>query len=461
MKISIILFTSVFIVVLEVVQAYIFFDILFAFMDGDREIDPFISVAGLLVVIFFYFIFSFAHNIFSQEIVAHRFAENFLISLNARSYREAPRISKDYYSKYAFEVLVRAGFGVFSAGAFAAVRLGAAALMLAYVAWVDWRVAGGLILLGLPVGTLVAIISLSQRRFGTYISHWNGEIAALTSKTLALLVVGDLADARAFQSSERRVVFANALSQTFSSISRPLIELVVALAIVAWAVTDGQTVSADPGLLAILYRIYGNGTAAVSLVNLISSSWPSLRNLQKPEVRRETRLDDGVYKMVFDEDGIPYPRGGVEIRGPSGAGKTVALESIVRLVRSQSRTAFMWIPSQEIPDISIRELVMSVAGSEVYAATLAIKDELPKVNLEGAFSSLSLGEKARMGIILAGYSTHTVVALDEPFANLDETSRLKMQDLIQSYTDKKFVLITSHTLPIPGFLTYEISQRPC
>lgn len=59
---------------------------------------------------------------------------------------------------------------------------------------------------------------------------------------------------------------------------------------------------------------------------------------------------------------------------------------------------------------------------------------------------LSKGNQKKVGIAAALIGDPEVVVLDEPFANLDPTSQIRLKQLIKELEDDKTVLISSHDL---------------
>ena len=62
--------------------------------------------------------------------------------------------------------------------------------------------------------------------------------------------------------------------------------------------------------------------------------------------------------------------------------------------------------------------------------------------------SLSKGNQKKVGIVAAMMGNPQVVILDEPFANLDPTTQIRLKQLIKKLTENKetTVLVSSHDL---------------
>ena len=59
---------------------------------------------------------------------------------------------------------------------------------------------------------------------------------------------------------------------------------------------------------------------------------------------------------------------------------------------------------------------------------------------------LSKGNQKKLGIASALIGDPDVVILDEPFANLDPTSQIRLKDILKSYTQEITLLVSSHDL---------------
>ena len=153
--------------------------------------------------------------------------------------------------------------------------------------------------------------------------------------------------------------------------------------------------------------------------------------------------------------------------GPNGAGKTTTIRSIVGLIKPTSgevaifnEKAFtdgykvrgeLGYASGEtslIPNLSVRENLKFVADIKGVSMDrvdyLATKLEL---NLTRKAKDLSLGNKKKLGIVLALLSSPKLIILDEPTSGLDPLIRQKFFDLMEE--EKKrgaSIIISSHEL---------------
>lgn len=59
---------------------------------------------------------------------------------------------------------------------------------------------------------------------------------------------------------------------------------------------------------------------------------------------------------------------------------------------------------------------------------------------------LSKGNQKKTGLIAALIGDPEIILLDEPFANLDPTSQIKLKNIIAELSDQKTVLVSSHDL---------------
>lgn len=60
--------------------------------------------------------------------------------------------------------------------------------------------------------------------------------------------------------------------------------------------------------------------------------------------------------------------------------------------------------------------------------------------------NLSKGNRKKTGIIASLIGQPDVLILDEPFANLDPSTQIRLKQLIKSLSDEKLVLVSSHDL---------------
>jgi ABC-type multidrug transport system ATPase subunit len=148
--------------------------------------------------------------------------------------------------------------------------------------------------------------------------------------------------------------------------------------------------------------------------------------------------------------------GGVEIRGASGKGKTLTIEYLVNIYRNKSIKVFLWMNSLEFPDISVKYYIEDVLGLYMKELDSEFIDFLKTLFEDSMMSSLSLGQKSRLGIYLSKIVESDIVVLDEPFANLDATNTIYFQEIIRDLSLVKKVVITNHDNKIDDFVQVEL-----
>ncbi len=156
--------------------------------------------------------------------------------------------------------------------------------------------------------------------------------------------------------------------------------------------------------------------------------------------------------------------------GPNGAGKTTLMNIVVGLVRPSSGEVEVfgmdpWSEGSMVRDrlgllLEDMELPRRFTGrrfikflSDLYGVSMdSLMDMVRYFEMEYALdreiSTYSAGMLKRMGLINAFANPEAeLVILDEPSANLDIGSRLKVMDYIKQIRRKRNVVIASHILP--------------
>jgi translation initiation factor RLI1 len=215
-------------------------------------------------------------------------------------------------------------------------------------------------------------------------------------------------------------------------------------------------INIDSIVLALLYRVYGNITILVSLSNLLSSSISSKRNLKHSlDPLQETRFP------CFNESYISATKnavnvkgstiGGYEIRGSSGVGKTLTIERMVSYYRAEGYRVFVWMNSIDFPDIFVHEYIEEVLTLKKNQLKNELSEFIDLLPLNVKFSSLSLGQKSRLGILLSASIDVDIVFIDEPFANLDTTNVKQYKEVLLELSTVRKVIITNHGIKINEF----------
>lgn len=157
------------------------------------------------------------------------------------------------------------------------------------------------------------------------------------------------------------------------------------------------------------------------------------------------------------------------IQGPSGSGKTTAVNLLLRYYDPSSGS--IEVDGRSITEYSETYPSISVVRQDVVLFydslrnNLTMYENIPDERLISVLKSLGLerfansqaldaiveegganisgGEKRRIGLARALLRSTDVLILDEPLANLDETTAGKIEDLILSISNK-LVLLVSH-----------------
>lgn len=180
----------------------------------------------------------------------------------------------------------------------------------------------------------------------------------------------------------------------------------------------------------------------------------------------EARLEDVTYRYpgtgrdVLRDLTLRVPRGLTVVTGPSGTGKTTALELLCGLREPTTGTASL------VPSRLVTQRPFLTAGSIRTNLTLADEADddrlwsvLRQVGLEDLVRGLpdglgtplgddgfglSAGQRARLGMARALLSTAPLVALDEPTAHLDPASTALVDDVVRSLARDRAVVVVTH-----------------
>ncbi len=150
----------------------------------------------------------------------------------------------------------------------------------------------------------------------------------------------------------------------------------------------------------------------------------------------------------------------VNIYGENGVGKTTFLKAFLGVSMLEGEIK---VCSRNILDLTPIEKVryVSIAFAEVIKSDITVKRyfeispspiwqdlidifEVGKI-LEKPIREISSGQNRKVQLIRALSSPAPVIALDEPFAHLDEPSKYRLKEIIISLTQKgRTFVITSH-----------------
>ena len=189
------------------------------------------------------------------------------------------------------------------------------------------------------------------------------------------------------------------------------------------------------------------------------------------EVRNLTKYYGSIRGV--EDLSLKVPRGAVcGLIGPNGAGKTTTLKLLCCLLKPTSGEA--WVAGVSIrEELKVKKLVgylpesqalygfltvrehIELAGrlhklprDELKAKAKALMEELKLEQLEDRrCSSLSLGQRRRVGLALALIGDPEVLLLDEPTSGLDPAQRASLLKLIKAMAEEgRTVLLSSHVL---------------
>lgn len=196
----------------------------------------------------------------------------------------------------------------------------------------------------------------------------------------------------------------------------------------------------------------------------------------------EARLEDVAYRYpgtgrdVLRDLTLRVPRGLTVVTGPSGTGKTTALELLCGLREPTTGQA------SPIASHLVTQRPFLTAGSIRSNLTLAgdatdhrLWSALRQVGLEDLVRrlpdglgtplgddgfGLSAGQRARLGVARALLSSAPLVALDEPTAHLDPTSTALIDDVVRSLARDRAVVVVTHRPSLVAHADQHVTLSP-
>ena len=177
---------------------------------------------------------------------------------------------------------------------------------------------------------------------------------------------------------------------------------------------------------------------------------------------RRTVLSDVTFRVARDE--------AVALTGANGAGKTTLLRILAGSIPATSGTALVngfdvFAESVEArasigyspenaplyAELTVWEQlrfhgrVRGMSGPPLYHAIMDLTERVGLADARHAtIATLSRGTRARVAIAAALLASPPVVLLDEPFAMVDEASRLAVRDLLTEYRAGHALLVVTH-----------------
>lgn len=367
--------------------------------------------------------------------------------------REASAILGKYFNAQPYEIMQRLGLGYVGSISLLITRIAFVLGSLVYIYVVNPKVLLYLLAAGFICVLAVFGITHAQRQLGKAISEWSENSAKYSSLATANLIVRDLDISSYLPLINKILIYPNALSQSLSSSTKPIIEILLLITLVYLNTAEVINILSDPATLAVIYRIYTNAITISSLINLASYSRPALLNIQSGITQAftlNTAFDKRLLQLLVSE---AVSKQGFEIRGPSGAGKTLYLESIAHELRSKGKKVFLWMPSMNCNSVTIKDFEKIIASSVSSSIIETFRNFNSCVDLDPncLIESLSLGQKALLGISSAINTDCDIILLDEPLANLDSGTKELAVRLIAELAITKIVIITNHSDEINGF----------
>lgn len=412
--------------------------------------NPLLSLA-LSTILLFLSSFVFYTKVQTWAAVAH--ANTIKSKFIQSNIREASTILGKYFNAQPYEIMQRVALGYVGSISLMITRIAFVLGSLGYIYAVNPEVLLYLIAAGLVCAVAVLSITLAQRKLGKAISEWSANSAKFSSIATTNLMVRDLDISSYLPLVKKILIYPNSLSQSLSSSTKPILELLLLITLLHSNTAELVDILSDPTTLAVIYRIYTNAITISSLINLASYSRPALVNIQSSISEAFTSnnaIDKRLLQSLMSES---VSKQGFEIRGPSGAGKTLYLESIAHELRSKGKKVFLWMPSMNCNSVTIKDFEKITASSvnSSIIKTFMNFNSCIDLDLNCLIENLSLGQKALLGISSAINTDCDIILLDEPLANLDSGSKKLARRLIAELKGKKIIIITNHSDEIDEF----------
>lgn len=228
----------------------------------------------------------------------------------------------------------------------------------------------------------------------------------------------------------------------------------------------------------VQFHAAADGVAAAGRAfEVLETPVPPAGTQTAPDLRSATlRLDGvGVAGTPHDLDLVVRPGTVVALTGPSGVGKTTALEVALGLLRPDAGRATIdgvdladvdpatlwaqvtWLPQRPVLEPgTIAQLVGGDEASRTSAAALtgldAVLADLPlgwATPLGRGGEGLSLGQRQRVALTRTLLSPTPLVVLDEPTAHLDAAGEQVVLDTVRALRDAgRTVLLVAHRLSL-------------
>lgn len=161
--------------------------------------------------------------------------------------------------------------------------------------------------------------------------------------------------------------------------------------------------------------------------------------------------ETGGRQSVLDQLSAVYEPGGIYyLRSPSGSGKTTLLRILAGLTEADSGgvdvpgpVSMMFQEDRLCMEYSALKNVEMITGDKGKAES-ALCRLLEKEDLEKTCTVLSGGMKRRVALVRAMEAQSRLVLLDEPFAGMDEETRLRADAYIEEKRQGRTLIIATH-----------------
>lgn len=211
---------------------------------------------------------------------------------------------------------------------------------------------------------------------------------------------------------------------------------------------------------------------------VVASARPELTSRQGWEARLEdvTYRYPGTGRDVLRGLTLRVPRGLTVVTGPSGTGKTTALELLCGLreptTGQASPIASHLVTQRPFLTVGSIRSNLTLAGD---ATDHRLWSALRQVGLEDLVRrlpdglgtplgddgfGLSAGQRARLGVARALLSSAPLVALDEPTAHLDPTSTALIDDVVRSLARDRAVVVVTHRPSLVAHADQHVTLSP-
>lgn len=280
--------------------------------------------------------------------------------------------------------------------------------------------------------------------------------------------------------------YSKAIAFMFAYITaqKPLVELILVTSVVLSLALVGKnnvhfTVESLTALLILVYRLLPSTGRILSAIGNLRHSEDSvirLERLLQAGMRNEQEREHSQYfsNLMFDESfrttldaastwniNLESGKGIIWVRGPSGVGKTMLLESFFSArPRSPLKAEFQpllgrghqlaYVP--QFPENTWRSYGSYIQNflvdfKCVSGSLLALRLKNDSFS-DKIYSQMSGGEKYKIAVTRALCSGASIILLDEPFASLDPESAKVLMEKLSEASRSALVFVISHQNPM-------------